>query len=77
MLLGAALLLLASPAGQLPKGPMSREELAIRLISRLGPPVLAGLICLRRPTNPYGWVWSAYGLVLQPHLAFPPLVVGA
>ena len=62
VLLGAALLLLASPAGQLPKGPMSREELAIRLISRLGPPVLAGLICLRRPTNPYGWVWSAYGL---------------
>jgi hypothetical protein len=24
--------------------------------------VLAGLICLRRPTNPYGWVWSGYGL---------------
>jgi hypothetical protein len=63
VLLGAALLLLvASPAGPLPKGSMSREELAIRLISRLGPPVLAGLICLRRPTNPYGWVWSGYGL---------------
>jgi hypothetical protein len=63
MLLGAALLLLvASPPGPLPEGSMSREELAIRLISRLGPPVLAGLICLRRPSNPYGWVWSAYAL---------------
>ena len=63
MLLGAALLLLlASPAGRLPEGSMSREELAIRLISRLGPPVLAGLICLRRPSNPYGWVWSGYAL---------------
>ena len=63
VLLGAALLLLlASPAGRLPEGSMSREELAIRLISRLGPPVLAGLICLRRPSNPYGWVWSAYAL---------------
>ena len=62
VLLGAALLLLASPAGPLAKGSVSREELAIRLISRLGPPVLAGLICLRRPTNPYGWVWSGYGL---------------
>jgi hypothetical protein len=63
VLLGAALLLLlASPPGPLPEGSMSREELAIRLISRLGPPVLAGLICLRRPSNPYGWVWSAYAL---------------
>jgi hypothetical protein len=63
VLLGAALLLLlASPLGPLPEGSMSREELAIRLISRLGPPVLAGLICLRRPSNPYGWVWSAYAL---------------
>ena len=63
VLLGAALLLLlASPAGRLPEGSMSREELAIRLISRLGPPVLAGLICLRRPSNPYGWVWSGYAL---------------
>ena len=63
VLLGAALLLLlASPAGRLPEGSMSREELAIRLVSRLGPAVLAGLICLRRPSNPYGWVWSAYAL---------------
>jgi hypothetical protein len=63
VLLGAALLLLlASPPGPLPEGSMSREELAIRLISRLGPPVLAGLICLRRPSNPYGWVWSGYAL---------------
>jgi hypothetical protein len=63
MLLGAALLLLlASPPGSLPEGSMSRQELPIRLISRLGPPVLAGLICLRRPSNPYGWVWSGYAL---------------
>jgi hypothetical protein len=63
VLLAAALVLLwASPDGPLLKGSMSREELAIRLISRLGPPMLAGLICLRRPANPYGWVWSGYAL---------------
>jgi hypothetical protein len=63
VLLAAALVLVwASPDGPLPKGSMSRQELAIRLISRLGPPVLAGLICLRRPSNPYGWVWAGYGL---------------
>jgi hypothetical protein len=63
VLLGAALLLLlARPPGPLPEGSMSREELAVRLVSRLGPPVLAGLICLRRPSNPYGWVWSGYAL---------------
>jgi hypothetical protein len=62
LLAAALLLLLARPPGPVPEGSMSSEELAIRLASWLGPPVLAGLICLRRPSNPYGWVWSGYAL---------------
>jgi hypothetical protein len=63
MLLTAGLVLLwTSPDGPLPEGYASRAEQAISLMSLLGPPLLGGLLAARRPANPYGWLWLAYGL---------------
>jgi hypothetical protein len=63
VLLAAGLLLLwANADGPLPQGYSSRPEQAINLVSLLGVPLLAGLIVARRPSNPYGWLWAAYGL---------------
>jgi hypothetical protein len=63
MLLTAGLALLwTSPDGPLPEGYASRAEQAISLVSLLGPPLLGGLLAARRPSNPYGWLWAAYGL---------------
>jgi hypothetical protein len=63
MLLTAGLVLLwTSPDGPLPEGYASRAEQAINLVSLLGPPLLGGLLAARRPSNPYGWLWAAYGL---------------
>ena len=62
-LLGAGLVLLwARPDGPLPEGYASRVEQAITLVGLLGPPLLGGLLAARRPANPYGWLWLAYGL---------------
>jgi hypothetical protein len=62
-LLAAGLVLLwARPDGPLPEGYASRAEQAISLMSLLGPPLLGGLLAARRPANPYGWLWTAYGL---------------
>ena len=62
MLLTAGLVLLwTSPDGPLPEGYASRAEQAISLVSLLGPPLLGGLLAARRPSNPYGWLWAAYG----------------
>jgi hypothetical protein len=63
MLLTAGLVLLwTSPDGPLPERYASRAEQAISLVSLLGPPLLGGLLAARRPANPYGWLWAAYGL---------------
>jgi hypothetical protein len=63
VLLAAGLALLwASPAAALPEGDRPRLEQAINLVSLLGPPLLGGLLAARRPSNPYGWLWLAYGL---------------
>src|SRR4029453_7416720 len=67
---GLALLLLAaglgvlwgSPHGPVPEGERSRLDQAVNLVSLLGPPLLGGLLAARRPSNPYGWLWVAYGL---------------
>jgi hypothetical protein len=62
-LLAAGLVLLwTRPDGPLPEGYASRAEQAISLVSLLGPPLLGGLLAARRPANPYGWLWLAYGL---------------
>ena len=62
LLVAALLLLWASPSGASPEGYRPRLEQAIRLLALLGPPLLAGVIVLRRPSNPYGWLWSGYAL---------------
>ena len=63
LLLAAGLVLLwASPDGPLAEGDRSRLDQAINLVSLLGPPLLGGLLASRRPSNPYGWLWVAYGL---------------
>ena len=63
LLLAAGLVLLwASPNGPMAEGDRSRLDQAINLVSLLGPPLLGGLLALRRPSNPYGWLWVAYGL---------------
>jgi hypothetical protein len=63
LLLAAGLVLLwASPNGPMAEGDRSRLDQAITLVSLLGPPLLGGLLASRRPSNPYGWLWLAYGL---------------
>jgi hypothetical protein len=63
LLLAAGLVLLwASPDGPMAEGDRSRLDQAINLVSLLGPPLLGGLLAVRRPSNPYGWLWVAYGL---------------
>ena len=36
---------------------------AIKTLGALGAPLLGGLIAYRRPENPYGWLWCAFGFV--------------
>jgi hypothetical protein len=62
LLTAGLILLLSSSDGPLPEGYLSRREQMISLVGLLGPPLLGGLIAARRPSNPYSWLWSAYGL---------------
>jgi len=62
LLVAGLILLLSSPDGPLPKGYLTRRQQTLSLVSLLGPPLLGGLIAARRPSNPYGWLWSAYAL---------------
>ena len=62
LLVAALVLLWTSPSGPLPEGYGSKQEQTIRLLALLGPPLLGGVIVLRRPSNPYGWLWSGYAL---------------
>jgi hypothetical protein len=62
LLTAGLILLLSSSDGPLPEGYLSRREQMISLVGLLGPPLLGGLIAARRPSNPYGWLWSAYAL---------------
>jgi hypothetical protein len=62
LLVAALVLLWTSPSGPLPEGYGSKREQTIRLLALLGPPLLGGVIVLRRPSNPYGWLWSGYAL---------------
>jgi hypothetical protein len=62
LLLAGLILLLSSPDGTLPEGYLSRRQQMLSLVGPLGPLLLGGLIAARRPSNPYGWLWSAYAL---------------
>ena len=46
----------------LPKGWTPWENQAILVAGVAGAPILGGLIASRRPENPYGWLWCAYGM---------------
>jgi hypothetical protein len=41
------------------------RDQAVSVVGIVGAPVLGGLIASRRPNNPYGWVWSIFGLGLS------------
>jgi hypothetical protein len=41
------------------------RDQAVSVVGIIGAPVLGGLIASRRPKNPYGWVWSIFGLGLS------------
>ena len=65
LLVGFALVLIALGwSTTLPKGWTSWPDQAVSLVGVLGAPVLGGLIASRRPENPYGWLWLAFGLSL-------------
>lgn len=53
---------MGEPQWTLAEGYGPRQEQAIRLLALLGSPLLGGVIVLRRPLNPYGWLWSGYAL---------------
>jgi hypothetical protein len=67
--LGLALLvatLLVLLVGRPPARPGGEawQRQAADLLGRAGAPLLGGLIAARRPDNPYGWLWLAFGLSL-------------
>jgi hypothetical protein len=41
------------------------RDQAVSVAGIVGAPVLGGLIASRRPENPYGWLWLAFGLGLS------------
>ena len=47
-----------------PRGEIQWRNQAISLVGLIGAPILGGLIASRRPRNPYGWLWLAFGLGL-------------
>src|SRR5215210_8113892 len=47
-----------------PRGEIPWRNQAISLAGLIGAPILGSLIASRRPRNPYGWLWLAFGLGL-------------
>jgi two-component system, NarL family, sensor kinase len=56
--------ILAESGAALPPGFPTPAIQAIEVIGFLGVPILGGVIAAHRPQNPYGWLWSAAGLIL-------------
>jgi hypothetical protein len=56
--------ILAGSGAALPPGFPAPAIQAIEVIGLLGVPILGGVIAAHRPENPYGWLWSAAGLIL-------------
>jgi hypothetical protein len=67
VLAASLLLILLGWSAPLPEGATPWRNRAISLIGIVGAPVVGGLIASRRPRNPYGWLWLAFGagLALQ------------
>jgi hypothetical protein len=66
LILALALLLIALGwSTPLPGAQTPWRDQAISVVGIIGAPVLGGLIASRRPKNPYGWVWSIFGLGLS------------
>jgi two-component system NarL family sensor kinase len=63
--------ILAGSGAALPPGFPTPAIQAIEVIAFLGMPILGAVIAAHRPENPYGWLWSAAGLILGvSYLAF-------
>ena len=67
VLAASLILILLGWSAPLPEGATPWRDRAIALIGVVGAPVVGGLIASRRPRNPYGWLWLAFGagLALQ------------
>jgi hypothetical protein len=64
MLAVVLLVILLGWSTPLPHGLTPWRGQAVSLVGIVGAPVLGGLIASRRPNNPYGWLWLAFGLGL-------------
>jgi hypothetical protein len=61
----ALLLIVLGWSTPLPGAQTPWRDQAVSVVGIFGAPVLGGLIASRRPDNPYGWVWSIFGLGLS------------
>jgi hypothetical protein len=61
----ALLLIVLGWSTPLPGAQTPWRDQAVSVVGIFGAPLLGGLIASRRPNNPYGWVWSIFGLGLS------------
>jgi two-component system, NarL family, sensor kinase len=64
MMLARLVVVVLGRSAALPPGFPPPVIQAIEVIGFLGVPILGGVIAAHRPENPYGWLWSAIGLIL-------------
>ena len=64
MMLARLVVVVLMGSRALPPGFPAPVIQAIEVIGFLGVPILGGVIAAHRPENPYGWLWSAAGLIL-------------
>ncbi|MDQ3912665.1 MAG: hypothetical protein M3305_13040 [Actinomycetota bacterium] len=65
MLALSLLLIVLGSSSPLPRGVTPWQDQAVALVGIVGAPILGGLIASRRPHNPYGWLWLAFGVGLS------------
>ena len=61
----ALLLIVVGWSTPLPRAQTPWRDQAVSVVGIIGAPLLGGFIASRRPNNPYGWVWSIFGLGLS------------
>jgi two-component system, NarL family, sensor kinase len=64
MMLARLVVVVLGRSAALPPGFPAPVIQAIEVIGFLGVPILGAVIAAHRPENPYGWLWSAAGLIL-------------